>query len=275
MKHLLFIIVGVVALLGCSGNLQRGAGEDSAPDSVKVVETVEVSSKESSDTALFVSRNTVNGVLFIILKMNSDVAYVTMADSVIPNREDPSIFLCVEAAFTGELLKQFKSTNVVGNYVIDGNKKHGYNCRANTGNLFADHDGCVVISSNRYCSDQIKVAQSRGGSLFQQMMLIYAGKKVYKDTPVKLSSKNIFRAACCYPDNEGFAIVQSEKPLALADFIAALQKLGFADALYLDMGRGWNYGWYRQTSDCPATNFFNYKSPYQTNWLVIKKKSKE
>lgn len=255
MKLLYFIFIGLALLFGCT----RSDSQRQDKDSITMSLTVEDIINATTDTALYVSHDTISGIPFIILKMNSEVAYVTMADSVIPDRENPSIFLCVEAAFTGELLKEFKTTNIAGNYVIDGTKRNGYNCRANTGNLFADPDGCVVISPNRYCTDQIKVAQSRGGSLFQQMLLIDAGKKVYRDTPVKLSSKNIYRAACCYPDNEGFAIVQSGKPLALADFIAALQKLGFADALYLDMGRGWNYGWYRQTSDSPATNFFDYK----------------
>ena len=49
-----------------------------------------------------------------------------MADSVIPDINDSTIAMCVEAAFTGELLKDFKSTNVAGNYVVNGKLKKGF-----------------------------------------------------------------------------------------------------------------------------------------------------
>ena len=90
------------------------------------------------DTMLTVTEVNIDSVPFIILKMNREVAYISMADSVIPSEKDSTIALCVEAAFTGELLKDYKSTNIGGDYVIDGVFHKGYKCKANTGFLYAD-----------------------------------------------------------------------------------------------------------------------------------------
>lgn len=67
-----------------------------------------------------------------------------------------------------------------------------------------------------------------------------------------------------------FAVIQSLTKVRLQDFIHALTVLGARDALYLDMGGGWNYGWYRETTASPAVELFHYRTPYQTNWLVVR-----
>ncbi|MDE5844542.1 MAG: hypothetical protein K2H44_04035, partial [Muribaculaceae bacterium] len=55
--------------------------------------------------------------------------------------------------------------------------------------------------------------------------------------------------------------------------IESLIKLGVSDALYLDMGKGWNYGWYRQTVVDSPIMLFEDRTRYQTNWLLIKAKN--
>ena len=40
---------------------------------------------------------------------------------------------CCEAAFTGELLNEFKHSNIADNHICNGEIKKGYRCRANTG----------------------------------------------------------------------------------------------------------------------------------------------
>ena len=225
-----------------------------------------------NDTALFVSHETINGVPFILLRMNRDVAYITMADSVIPDRNDSTIFLCVEAAFTGETLKVFKSTNVAGDYVIEGRRRKGYDCSDNTGYLLATADGDVRIGENSdsvHLEDMMQAAQQEQGSLFQQELIIHQHKAV---GGVHANKSNIYRAACKTFDGADFIVIQSESALLFQDFVNALLQMGVGEALYLDMGQGWNYGWYRQTTNSPAINFFDYKSQYQTNWLVIRQK---
>lgn len=222
------------------------------------------------DTLLFKSTASVDSVGFIMLRANPNTTLVSMADSVIPNINDSTIALCVEAAFTGELLKEFNTTNVAGDYVIDGRFRKGYKCRANTGFL-CTVNGRPFIASSDKCKEWIAKAVEPKETLFQQILLVENGKNVYRGTPIKPTAKNIYRSACILNDGN-FAVIQSLTALSLEQFINSLIQLGVSDALYLDMGRGWNYGWYRETSENPATCLFDYRIPYQTNWLLIKAK---
>jgi hypothetical protein len=54
------------------------------------------------------------------------------------------------------------------------------------------------------------------------------------------------------------------------DFILALQNLGVWDALYCDMGSGWNYSWYRSENGQPV-DIIGIPWPFSHNWLVFRK----
>lgn len=247
----------MLSLVGCAQSETRQEAAQVKPTQTK-----------PADTLVTVSKISVQSTDFIKMQMNSDKAYITMADSVIPSEADPTIGICVEAAFTGELLPEFKSSNVAGNYVIDGELHKGYKCNANTGFLYADKS-TFTISSSQHCSKWIKKAQTSKGCLFQQMLLVNDGANVYRGKPIKSGSSNIYRSACIMEDGS-FAVIQSKTALPLAQFINSLIAMGVKDALYLDMGVGWNFGWYRTTTASAPVRLFNYKSEYQTNWLVVK-----
>ena len=223
------------------------------------------------DTLIFKSTVNVDSVEFIILRSNPETTVVNMADSVIPSVNDSTIALCVEAGFTGELLPKFKSTNVAGDYVIDGVFHKGYKCKANTGFL-CTVNGHPFIGASEHVREWIDKSQRSGATVFQQMLIIQDGKDVYAAQPIKPTTKNIYRAACIMTDGN-FAVIQSKKALPLKDFISSLIKLDVSDALYLDMGKGWNYGWYRITPESPAVKLFDARTKYQTNWLIIKMKT--
>lgn len=259
MKSLIFALIALT-IAGCSSSNKKGT------------DTLELTSERSSkvDTMLFVNNALVDSNPFIIMRMNKDVAYITMADSIIPSKADQTIALCVEAAFTGEQLKKFKTTNIGGDYVIDGIFHKGYKCKANTGFLYADKSA-FTISSSEHCAEWIEKAKKNKCTLFQQILIIQNGRNVYRGTPIKPATSNIYRAACIMKDGN-FAVIQSKERLPLSDFLDGLIKLGASDALYLDMGLGWNYGWYRETQQTHAISLFYYRTPYQTNWLLIKAK---
>lgn len=121
--HMKIWMLSALALIiaGCSSSVK--SAETSAVPSEKT--------EQKADTMLFVCKETVDNIPYLILRMNPEAAYVSMADSVIPSEADSAIGLCVEAAFTGELGKTFKSTNIGGDYVIEGTFRKGYKCRAN------------------------------------------------------------------------------------------------------------------------------------------------
>ena len=49
-----------------------------------------------------------------------------------------------------------------------------------------------------------------------------------------------------------------------------LQKLGVTNAIYMDMGAGWNYSWYRQASG-KVLMLFGFPVPWSHNWVVFRK----
>lgn len=231
---------------------------------------VSAETEETTDTLIYVSEAVVSEDSFLVLKLNPEKAFVTMADSVIPEIGDSTVALCVEAAFTGDLLENFSPSNIAGNYVIDGIFHKGYDCDANTGFL-CTVEGKPFISDLSGCAEWEKKAVEYGQTLFQQMLVIQKGENVYKGIPIKPDVENIYRAACVMSDGD-FAVIQSKESLSMGSFIAGLQALDVSDALYLDMGTGWNYGWYRETESSEPVKFFEERTPYQTNWLIIKKK---
>ena len=262
MKALLpiFLIVGMLIHASCTQN------NVSAKKTTESAETTE----RVSDTLIFKSEAMIDSVPFIILKSNPLTIKVEMADSIIPDINDSGIALCVEAAFTGELLKEFKTTNVAGDYIVNGKFRKGYKCKVNTGFL-ATVNGQPFISTSTHVDEWLGKELESGGNLFQQGLLIENSKAVYTGKPIKLTSTNIYRAACILNDGR-FAVIQSLQPLRLGKFITSLIRLSVSDALYLDMGTGWNYGWYRVTPESVPKKLFNNRSPYQTNWIVVKYK---
>ena len=50
-----------------------------------------------------------------------------------PKASQKDVEFCCEAAFTGELLNEFKHTNIADNHICNGDTKKGYRCKANTG----------------------------------------------------------------------------------------------------------------------------------------------
>ena len=213
------------------------------------------------DTIVYKSEVKVDSMLYLILKMNPKCGYVAMADSVIPDINDSTIAMCVEAAFTGELLKDFKSTNVAGNYVVNGKLKKGYKCKVNTGFL-GTVNGVPFIGSVNRLQNWLDGKHDKDYCMFQQVLLVQNGKNVYTGTPIKITSKNIYRAACIMNDGN-FAVIQSQSALPLEQFIRSLVNFGVSDALYLDMGTGWNYGWYREARKDSPTRLFDYRRATQ------------
>lgn len=243
--------------MGCSNNTNTRTFEQPSD-----------AEKAFPDTLIYKSNMTVEGDSFLILRMNPAQCRVELADSVIPNINDSTIALCVEAAFTGDLLKEFKSTNVAGDYVVDGKLKKGYRCKVNTGFL-ATVNGMPFISSVEKLQGWLKNNHTAGSCMFQQVLIVQNGKNVYTGKPIKATTKNIYRAACIMSDGN-FAVIQSQDTLSFDQFIRSLVNLGVSEALYLDMGIGWNYGWYRETQKDTPVRLFDYRTPYQTNWLLIK-----
>lgn len=83
----------------------------------------------------------------------------------------------------------------------------------------------------------------------------------------------VYRALC--EKNGKLCIVESKKVMTYEFFVNCLNVLKVKHALYLDMGSGWNYAWYRDKEGKIIEQFpESKKSPnykYRTNWITFYK----
>ena len=189
---------------------------------------------------------------------------IDLACGQMPEKTDTNVIFCCEAAFTGELLKEFKHSNIAGHHVSGGKFYRGYSCKPNT--------GCFVFYKNQWkfllhnYADELKVAAENGGMGFGQNMIIYDGET--QPSFRKLQSKFEYRALCEYHGK--LCVIDSKGVVSYASFIESLEKIGVTYALYLDMGRGWNHSWYRDNKGT-VVEIHPKTHSYTTNWIVFMK----
>lgn len=179
-----------------------------------------------------------------------------------PKKTDNNVLFCCEAAFTGELLKVFKHSNIAGHHVSGGVFHKGYRCRPNTG-CFVYYQGQWKFLLYNYI-DELKMASEKGGMGFGQNMIIYNGE--IQPSFKNLNSRFEYRALCEY--NGKLCVIDSREVVSYAAFIASLEKLGVTHALYLDMGSGWNHSWYRD-NDGNVVEIHPKTHCFTTNWIVF------
>ncbi len=70
--------------------------------------------------------------------------------------------------------------------------------------------------------------------------------------------------------NGHLCLIDSVNMLHFEAFMEELQRLGVTNALYMDMGAGWNYSWYRNAAERVIT-LFGLPVPWSHNWVVFRK----
>ena len=87
------------------------------------------------------------------------------------------------------------------------------------------------------------------------------------------NNRTIYRALC--EKNGKLCIVEGKKVMTYESFVNCLKAYKVTHALYLDMGSGWNYAWYRDKEGKVVERFpESKKSPnykYRTNWITFYK----
>ncbi len=179
-----------------------------------------------------------------------------------PEQKDSSVIMMVGAAFTGEKLNEFRHTNIAGDHVSNGVFYKGFRCRRNNG-AFLYYDNKPHFLHENY-ADALQTAAKAGGCGVGQEMMIHKGKIV--EHTRKDGNVNVFRALCLIDGK--VAVADSRHAIRFGNFIKALQEAGATEALYLDMGLGWNYSWYRDPWG-RAVEIYPVSTPYSTNWLVF------
>ena len=185
-----------------------------------------------------------------------------------PDQSDKNVTFCCEAAFTGQLLKAFQHTNIADDHACAGVLHKGYACRANTGGFVWQKSGKWSFMVK---DDYLKMVKSAYMG-FGQVLIVY-NKEVLPKWPQKPKARNVYRALC--ERNGKLCVVQSRKTMEYSFFLKCLQAYGVTHALYLDMGSGWNYAWYRDGKGNFTELFPESKSSsnyqYRTNWITFYK----
>ena len=173
---------------------------------------------------------------------------IDLALGKMPDISDARVEFCCEAAFTGQLLSSFKHSNVADNHVSGGKWYQGYNCRANTGAFVWYQDKWEFMEKKKYLTG--------------------------KPTPMwERMRKNRTRyRALCEMDGR-LCLIESRKVVTLEFFIRCLMESKVSNAIYLDMGAGWNYAWYRDAKGNAHEIFPESKKAsdfqYRTNWVTF------
>lgn len=184
----------------------------------------------------------------------------------IPSPNDDSIVLAFAGAFTGTEFDKGHS-NVAGDHVAGGSRFKGYRCKRNTGSFTWSAKSGPRFFYKDYSVAMDKAAKE-GGMGFAQEMMIHDGAKVPTTRP--LGNENVFRALCLDSDNQ-LALYESQGIVSFGNFIDALHSQGVMEALYTDMGQGWNYCFYRvNQSDKTPQHLHSTSLPYASNFITFK-----
>lgn len=209
-------------------------------------------------TALVVVDSTADVVAYYPQFSRIDLVCDTM-----PNQGDAMVIFCAEAAFTHELLEAFAHSNIDGDHVSGGSRYAGAQCKDNSGAFISWGNHWEFIQGDY--SAALDQAAAKGGMGFGQASIIHQGKRVER---LWRSGVNQYRALC---EKEGqLCIVDSREAVEYAQFVDQLEGYGVTEALYLDMGAGWNHSWWRDVDDSvheihPRLD----KSRYCTNWITF------
>ena len=182
---------------------------------------------------------------------------------------DSSVVFCCAAAFTADWGTKPDHERICGDHVSRGRFYQRPRLKRNTGAFRAwesswsfHYDEKAEPNSFRRL---FKTTAIDGGSAFTQEMMIHKGNQVPTTRPFR--NLNQFRALCQIDTT--LCIIDSEKIISFGEFIQLLLSAGVDEALYMDMGPGWNYSWYREFADSNAVWIHSVSLSSATNWLVF------
>ncbi|MBO4266506.1 MAG: hypothetical protein J5910_04880 [Lachnospiraceae bacterium] len=180
-----------------------------------------------------------------------------------PSKSDKTITWCSGAAFQHAVSLGFSHENIEGDHASVGEFfESPYEKDAYVAFVSAGKDFSFEFEDR---SQAIKSAADKGGSGFMQFGLMRDGESVMNfDRP----------RARCYRTlaelNGSLCIIDSVNMLHFTEFMDELKKLGVTNAIYMDMGAGWNYSWFRNAKGKVVT-LFGLPVPWSHNWVVFRK----
>ena len=201
-----------------------------------------------------------------------------LACGQMPDTTEENVLLCAAAAFTGKCLDYFEHTNILGPHVSGGKLYEGY-VEIKDDVPFAERYALFIwegkdlngnMLAKKICplpGDQaLADAVAQGGMAFTQHWVIKNGV-VFTPQIQPLERVEHFRSLC--EKGGRFYVMANREEMAYQDYLQALVEAGVENALYMDMGAGWNHSFYRDEQG--QVHVIHPKGhSYPTNWLVVK-----
>lgn len=179
-----------------------------------------------------------------------------------PSKSDKSITWCSGAAFQHDIEIGFSDENIEGYHASKGVYSDSPYAKEEYG-AFTFCDGTFGFEFDDPES-AVKEAAARGGSGFMQFRIMRDGELVNDFTMPRVRSYRVIAEI-----NDSLCVIDSIRMMSFGDFIQKLKELGVTNALYMDMGAGWNYSWYRKSTGAVKT-LFGLKVPWSHNWVVFR-----
>lgn len=179
-----------------------------------------------------------------------------------PKKSDKSITWCSGAAFQHDIQLGFSDDNIEGYHASKGVYSDSPYVK--------DGFGAVTFSDGSFAFEfddpesAMKEAADKGGSGFMQYRMIKDGKLANDFTMPRVRSYRVIAEL-----NGSLCIIDSIEMMHFGDFLEKLEELHVTNALYMDMGAGWNYSWYRKETGRVKT-LFGLKVPWSHNWVVFR-----
>ena len=189
---------------------------------------------------------------------------IDLVCKTMPEKKDTAVIFCAEASFTHELLNEFSHSNIDGDHVSGGKRYAGAECYDNSG-AFAWYGDSIWEFVHGDYSELLDSVAAAGGMGFGQAIIIYEGESV---KPLWRDGVHQYRALC--EKDRHLCIVDSRMEVEYEDFVKMLEQFAPRHALYLDMGAGWNYSWWRDgRNKVHEIHPTAAKSRYCTNWITF------
>ena len=216
---------------------------------------------DSLASSICVERIDTNGLIILFPAYST----VDLRCGNMPDSSEGKVILFAEAAYTRTPLeREFRHCKIAGDHVSKGIRYNGYRCCRNTG-AFVYYGGKWKFMYQDY-SAELDSAAKYGGAAFAQEMMIHNSD--IKRTVRGDGNINVFRALCEL--NDRLCIIESLEDIRFGDFKSSLKEIGVSEAIYLDMGVGWNYAWYR-VNENTIVELHPKIHGYCTNWITFYK----